>query len=123
LDQAVFGNQGADTAYARIPNGTGDFVQQAPTFNENNETVSATHDLAHRDIQLYPNPVQDEMMIKVNDEGVGKEYFISDMMGRILTSGTLSQPLNPIDLSALASGQYLFVIGDKQQVPVKVIKL
>jgi hypothetical protein len=123
LDQVAFGPQGADTAYARVPNGIGNFIQQAPTFNANNETTSATHDLAHHDIQLYPNPVQDVIMIKADDEVIGKEYFISDMMGRVLKTGILSQTLNAIDVTALATGQYLFIIRNKTSIPVKLIKL
>ena len=68
LDQAAFGNQGADTAYARIPNGTGDFVQQGPTFNTNNEIGSATVDINSGNVQLFPNPCTDAVTIHINPD-------------------------------------------------------
>ena len=37
VDSVTFGQQTADMGYARVPNGTGNFVIQAPTFNANNE--------------------------------------------------------------------------------------
>jgi len=123
LDQVAFGNQGADTAYARIPNGTGNFIQQAPTFNENNETVSATRDPAYYDIQVYPNPMQNVVTIKIGDEAIGKKFVITDMMGRAVKTGIITQTLNTLDLSALTTGQYLFVLRDRTPTPVKLIKL
>jgi hypothetical protein len=66
--------------------------------------------------------VQDEVMIKVDDEAIGMNYFISDMMGRILIHGILPQSLVTLNLGSLASGQYLFVIRDKTLTPIKLIK-
>jgi len=40
LDGFTFGEQETDMGYARVPNGTGDFVIQAPTFFANNEQSS-----------------------------------------------------------------------------------
>lgn len=44
LDRITFGAQSADTAFARVPNGTGNFVKQAPTFSANNEVIVVTND-------------------------------------------------------------------------------
>ncbi|MAQ69722.1 MAG: hypothetical protein CMD23_01330 [Flavobacteriales bacterium] len=40
LDEVVFGEQVTDMGFARVPNGTGDFVIQNPTFNYNNDQSS-----------------------------------------------------------------------------------
>ena len=39
VDEVVFGQQTADQGYARVPNGTGPFVIQDPTFGANNNLV------------------------------------------------------------------------------------
>ena len=41
LDQVVFGEQVTDMGYARVPNGTGDFIIQNPTFSYNNDQNSS----------------------------------------------------------------------------------
>lgn len=40
VDSVTFGQQTADMGYARVPNGTGNFVIQAPTFSGNNEFLN-----------------------------------------------------------------------------------
>ena len=50
LDQLIFGQQETDMGYARVPNGTGNFIMQDPTFSANNEFNSS-------DIEII-NPVK-----------------------------------------------------------------
>lgn len=122
-DQAVFGNQGNDTAYARIPNGTGDFVQQAPTFNANNEIMIATHDVTAQEIKIYPNPAEGMVNIEVDPTLVHADYFISDITGRLLTKGNLSYTINTIDLSRLMSGNYFLTIRGNRPLTLIFAKL
>jgi hypothetical protein len=122
-DQAVFGNQGDDTAYARVPNGTGDFIQQAPTFNANNQIMSATEDVTEQQIKLYPNPMEGMLNIEVDPSLVHADYFISDITGRLLTHGILSSTMNTIDLSRLVSGNYFLTIRGKTPSTMKIVKL
>jgi hypothetical protein len=65
VDQIIFGAQQTNKGLARVPNGTGDFVIQAPTFNGNNELTIATKDLEDEVlVTIYPNPVRDALYIK-----------------------------------------------------------
>ena len=41
VDGLTYGEQQTDMGYARVPNGTGPFVIQSPTFSENNNLVSS----------------------------------------------------------------------------------
>ena len=41
IDNCLFGEQQTDLGYARVPNGTGNFIIQEPTFNFNNDQVSS----------------------------------------------------------------------------------
>lgn len=42
VDSVTFGAQNTDMGFARVPNGTGSFVIQVPTFNGNNEFINYT---------------------------------------------------------------------------------
>ena len=64
LDSVVYGAQTTDMAYARIPNGTGDFVIKQPTFNDNNENTPASEDIETISIlHVFPNPFTAELWI------------------------------------------------------------
>ena len=41
VDGVVFGEQQTDMGYARVPNGTGPFLIQSPTFSNNNDLLSS----------------------------------------------------------------------------------
>ena len=56
IDGFTFGEQETDMGYARVPNGTGPFIIQSPTFSSNNELVSS---------QLEDN--HDKKLIKITD--------------------------------------------------------
>jgi hypothetical protein len=123
FDQVAFGNQGADTAYARIPNGTGDFIQQAPSFNENNETISAVTEISGGDILIYPNPFEEAVTIQIDPELVNADYFISDVTGRIISKGIFSSEINHLDMSQFVSGNYFVTIRGKQPFTLRMIKM
>ncbi len=63
-----FPEQETDMGYARIPNGTGDFVIQAPTFNSNNEGVVGTDNPEFTPIVLtiFPNPTDGFVTVETN---------------------------------------------------------
>jgi hypothetical protein len=55
--EIVFGSQVTDLGYARVPNGTGDFVIQGHTFNKNNDGTTATGKVEKMPaFLLFPNP-------------------------------------------------------------------
>ena len=57
VDTVNFETQTANISYARNPNGTGNFVNQAPTFNANNQSLSVDEEVFENNtIAVYPNP-------------------------------------------------------------------
>ena len=61
IEDVTFGAQTTDMGYARVPNGTGSFVIQVPTFNLNNQTAviidaESVLPLEFSLSQNYPNP-------------------------------------------------------------------
>ncbi len=109
VDSHVFGTQVTDLASARIPNGTGEFVQQAATFGINNETPLAVHDTGFGSFSIVPNPT-DGIISLSGQIGDGAPISLYDMLGRRSEIGTFSNGV-AVDLSHFPSGLYLLECG------------
>lgn len=110
VDAVDFGAQETDMGYARIPNGTGDFVIQAPTFASNNEGPTNTADVSSTPGWiLYPNPAGEWLYHNIQGP---TDARIADPLGRIRWLGSL-MPGEPVSLTGLSSGIYFFQSGDK----------
>jgi hypothetical protein len=113
-----FDQQETDRGYARVPNGTGGFVIQAPTFNANNDTgVSATTDLAAQtQFEVYPNPAADQVVLRSKTTPLG-HVQVFNALGQMVAERDAQFALK-IDLSTWQSGVYLLktAIGTKRLV-------
>lgn len=122
VDNVVFGIQTADMGYARVPNGTGNFVIQAPTFNANNVnqlTVNQVNTF-NSGLKLYPNPTANIINIS-NDEFLIESIEVYNLQGQILyKSYNLNQNNVTIDLSDYSNGMYLVNVNN--QTSIKIIK-
>ena len=103
-DQASFGAQQTDMGFARVPNGTGDFVIQTPTFQASNDLASeidpATESQAWA---LHPNPANATLTLFAERP---VDISVSDLHGRLVRQGLL-QPGQAIDTSGWPSGLYV----------------
>ena len=72
VDGFTFGEQQIDMSYARVPNGTGPFVIQSPTFSNNNDLVSS---------QLEYN--DDKKLIKITDV-LGRDIHVDSKQSVLL---------------------------------------
>ncbi len=102
MDHVIFGQQEANIAYARRPNGTGPFEHQDPTFNINNDMVSVGEIERTALVRMYPNPAKD-MLTLVSESPL--EIVIYDALMRQMYSARL-QGRSDIDLSTWAAGTY-----------------
>jgi len=64
-------------------------------------------------IKTYPNPVTDYLMIEINETLVGKNYFVTDVAGKLLISGSFEKTINQIDFNQYASGSYMLYINEQ----------
>jgi hypothetical protein len=111
IDSLNFGLEQSDVAFARIPNGSGNFVHQAPTFNANNETGSAgVHGgAAGENLTLFPVPAIDRLHILTNS--VSNEAFtIFNAVGSVVSSGVLQNDTE-INTAEWAAGVYFIKTG------------
>ena len=106
VDSVTFETQAANISYARNPNGTGSFVNQAPTFNANNQSLSVDEVVFDNNtIAVFPNPSSGSVnILSAKTLGVIEIY---NLMGqKILTQNESSNQVN-INVAHLPSGTYL----------------
>lgn len=122
IENIVFGAQTTDMGYARVPNGTGSFVIQAPTFNANNETNLSVGQFESfkSSLKLYPNPATTVLNI-TNEAFPIEKVTVINMQGQTLFNATYSNVNKvTIDLSSYTNGMYLVQVNN--QTVSKVVK-
>lgn len=112
IDQVFFGPQTADQGFARIPNGTGNFIVQSPTFDANNEQTTATQyvDLKIK-LDVYPNPARDQITVALNDLKENEDVTIYNMFGQVIYQKT-AELVNLISLDSFETGFYIVKYRD-----------
>ncbi len=112
VDQVIFGAQTTNMGYARVPNGTGGFVIQAPTFGANNQGPLATTDfeIAKSEFIIYPNPASSSFNLNFSDDLTGKNITIYNYLGQLMHE---TKAVNQMEISTsrFAAGVY-FVTCD-----------
>ena len=120
IESVDYGIQTADMGYARIPNGTGNFVIQGPTFNANNEALStSSQDWASR-VKIYPNPASRNLTISSNLLNINLVSVYNLQGQRLLEQTAETQSSVELDLQSLAKGIYLVEIN--KSIKIKIIK-
>ncbi len=112
LDNVTFGQQVDDRGYARIPNGTGNFVIRGSTYGKNNESANATNDVENiGKITLAPNPTTGDLTISTDGDPLSN-LSVLNSMGQLITAvkGIDTQHYT-LDLSNLPNGFYFVKIG------------
>ena len=61
---------------------------------------------------VYPNPVDNIAIIKINNNYVGSSYSIIDLTGKIVGIGMLTNEINPVEMSTLPRGIYIVKVGN-----------
>ncbi len=114
VDSIEYGEQDTNISMARIPNGTGPFIQQAPTFGFNNDGTMAvntpTNDAAFK---LFPNPVVDHCFLEWYEDGAVDELTVSiyNTMGKLMNEWNVqrngSSTHIDIPVNDLGNGAYI----------------
>ena len=88
------------------------------------KVIVANYKLSADLVVIYPNPVIDNLNVKIADKRFKTAQFV-DVNGKVLKSFTLTSNTAEltVDMSTFPKGVYLFkLIGDKDQMVRKVIK-
>jgi hypothetical protein len=110
IDQLLFPAQTVDVAYARVPNGTGSFVFQQPTFGSHNEFATSVSPRSKpQRITVYPNPTRDWVNIRLDNPAQEKvDWDVFDSQGRQIAKGiSYESDLASLDCSDWQSGLYM----------------
>ena len=73
-------------------------------------------------IQVFPNPTNDYINLTTETNFIGEQFQISDMQGRIISSGIISSSLQKISLVGLAPGVYILNCGKEANYAIKILK-
>lgn len=124
IDSISFGSQTTDRGYARVPNGTGSFLIQAPTFNINNETIVPVGinqlDGFNSTLKMYPNPTNSILTLS-NQDFLIESIQVSNIQGQILykiNNANVNQIT--IDFSDYTNGMYFITVNN--QTNLKLVK-
>lgn len=120
IDSVTYGSLTANVSYARIPDGTGDFVSQTHTFNGNNENLSMESASIFK-IEAYPNPVNSILNISAMTEI--NEVTIYNLLGQQIISEQFNNNNIQLNTVTLQSGVYIVKAkGISGDASIKIIK-
>lgn len=112
VDEMEFLAQSDDIAYARVPNGTGNFVFQSATHKGNNDTgaVGLSDWSESTQLFIYPNPVQSRLTINFEN---GKEALLSvvNTLGQQVYQTSFENEIS-MDVSTWDAGVYFIEINE-----------
>lgn len=118
IESVTFGAQTTDMGYARVPNGTGSFVIQAPTFNANNQSLGINDSTEIATFKVYPNPTNDLITIESGQNEIS-QISLYNMQGQLLLNKRTSSTTSlDVDLSAYSSGIYLLKVNGNQTIRI-----
>jgi hypothetical protein len=112
IDSVSFGAQVTDVSYARFPNGTGNFILQAPTFNFENSPNSTFKIKKTFDFNIFPNPSSDFLNVEILETNSTDLFQIFDANGKIIHSENVVNANFQVDLSIFKNGLYLLKYGN-----------
>ncbi|MCB9279618.1 MAG: CotH kinase family protein [Lewinellaceae bacterium] len=111
LQHIVFGEQQEDLASARVPNGTGDFVIQAPTFNANNDLVSGIAEPAAAGFRVFPNPASGMVAIR-SAVGNKQRVQVLNAIGQPVFQGLMDGETMTVNTGTWPAGMYVVKVED-----------
>jgi len=115
IDSLTFGEQTTNIAYARIPNGTGNFVFQPTTHNVNNENASSTSDLNNPlNAWIYPNPASSQLEVNIQ-YSTSRDHQVSLLTstGQEVFAALKNDKTFSLDVSAFPNGFYFLQISNR----------
>ena len=114
IDYLNFPTQSTNVGYARIPNGTGNFVYNTPSFGYDNDFANVSS-INQSKLSCYPNPFKNHLNILLENSN---ETLISicDIQGKII----LQQKVKPIghklilNTSSFKKGMYFVYLNSSK---------
>lgn len=115
VDSITYPNMSNGMSYSRNPDGSDNWVVQAPTFNEPNSKPSSLDEIEAK-AEVYPTYVQDQFYVK---NAAGETVRIYDLTGNMLHRQKIAYQLETIQASHLRAGMYIVIVGNDSYKIVK----
>ena len=112
VDSITFGQQTTDMGYARVPNGTGNFVIQTPTFNGNNDATSTNSVAQLNAFRMFPNPTNGIFNIVIDGNFDQTIFEVFDVQGRKVDEINITSKQFQVNASNWGSGLFVLKYGD-----------
>lgn len=110
VDSVSWGQQVTDMGYARVPNGTGPFIIQQPTFSYNNNLTGIAEISQELTMELYPNPAKDFVRINLSRIQDHQKLEVTNIAGQTVYTATAKSKM-AINTSAWEAGIYFIRYG------------
>ena len=114
IDSLTYGEQVTNLTSSRLPNGTGDFTIQLPTFQANNDLLNSLEEEYLNEITVFPNPANDRLTIDFGEIILKKEKPVVSLFNSLQQRmySNLVNNSHQIELSTatLPSGCYFLKI-------------
>ncbi len=113
IDGLEYPPQETDVSYARLPNGTGDFVfEPYHTYGYNNDEASAAEEQVVTAIKVYPNPAREVLYIE-SESNAHRVVSLYNVAGELIKE-ELDQRI--ISLESIVSGLYIVKIEEEGRI-------
>lgn len=113
IDSLNFGEQTTNVPEARVPNGTGNFVQQPATLGTNNEGPSSVINLTNTQLLVYPNPTSGFVHLEWK-EPQQVDVALTTLTGQVIQQMKINGSYEIVDLHGVNNGFYLLQITDHE---------
>lgn len=121
LQEITFEDQTEDVAYARNPNGTGDFALQTPTYAANNETGLSVSQADFSDnLSYYPNPTNNILNIANTSYSIESVDVYSMLGQKLLQEEYNNDNSVEVNFSSFVEGLYTVVVNKKSTLKIMV---
>ncbi|MEC8739573.1 MAG: T9SS type A sorting domain-containing protein [Bacteroidota bacterium] len=71
---------------------------------------------------IYPNPVQEDLLLHVEKNLLGSSYKIYNNLGKLVASGIIDASNKKVNVESLPKGMYYFNFDGSQRMGIKFIK-
>jgi hypothetical protein len=85
-------------------------------------SFTSTYEFNNSEITISPNPAYEFISLNVNPSLIGKEFIITDIMGRVSLQGKIESKNTQISVNSIPSGVYFFSISDTVGKAIKIVK-
>jgi hypothetical protein len=103
-------------------NATGDVIMLSTLTVTEDLSVSTNNYYSNSNTIIYPNPAAEKLYIQTGQSKHDLSYSISDLAGKELLNGYITNPIQMIDISSLPSGIFIISFRDDSMQPIKFIK-